>query len=67
MSMLYNIITMANVKSVNHLLKSAWEFSIVDLTEYIRETLQMWFYGRYDEIEKCVTNTTYREEDAHKI
>lgn len=54
----YNIMSTNNEKLLNSLLKSVQEFFIVGLIEYIWEILQMWFYERYAEAEKCISHLT---------
>lgn len=54
----YNIMTSNNAETLNGLLKSAREFPILGLIDYIRETQQRWFFERHVEAEKCTTILT---------
>ncbi|XP_022860414.1 uncharacterized protein LOC111380962 [Olea europaea var. sylvestris] len=48
----YNNMTTNNAKSLNSLLRSAREFPILALIEYIRERMQRWFHDRRIDVEK---------------
>ncbi|XP_022855837.1 uncharacterized protein LOC111377032 [Olea europaea var. sylvestris] len=54
----YNTMTTNNAESLNSLLRSAREFPILALIEYIREKMQSWFHDRRIDAEKCTSYLT---------
>ncbi|XP_022895264.1 uncharacterized protein LOC111409450 [Olea europaea var. sylvestris] len=51
----YNTMTTNNAESLNSLLRSAREFPILALIEYIREKMQSWFHDRRIDAKKCTS------------